>query len=239
MSDFSDLLSLGKSVDFHVPWPRVIVAPEAWEEGGRLLAAGEVTLLGLWGEAGWAHMALLGGAGEVAVLSVACRDGGFPSIGRVHPPAIRLERAARDLYGITPVGLPDQRPWLRHAAEEYAFLPVEGEDLHEIPVGPVHAGVIEPGHFRFSAVGETVLHLDARLFYTHRGVERLAEGRTFERALAIVEGGHGCSICRCRPSMAGARACVNRRPGPPASRSRRAPPSWRWHRRRVRTERPR
>ena len=185
MTDFSDLLSLGERVGFHAPWPRAIVAPEAWEEGGRLLAAGEVTLLGLWGEAGWAHMALLGGAGEVAVLSVACRDGGFPSIGRVHPPAIRLERAARDLYGIAPVGLPDKRPWLHHAAEEYAFLPVNGEDLHEIPVGPVHAGVIEPGHFRFTCDGETVVRLEQRLGYTHKGTEALFAGASLPDAARL------------------------------------------------------
>jgi Ni,Fe-hydrogenase III large subunit len=59
--------------------------------------------------------------------------------------------------------------------------------VYELPVGPIHAGVIEPGHFRFSAVGESVLHLDARLFYTHRGIEKLVEGRTFEQALAIAE----------------------------------------------------
>jgi Ni,Fe-hydrogenase III large subunit len=193
MSDLTDLLSTGTPVAGHAPWPRVVVGTGGWEEAGRLLVAGELTLLGLWGEAGWAHMAVLGGAApaEVAVLSVACLHGGFPSIGRMHPPAIRLERAARDLFGLDPLGLPDTRKWLDHGTatggmpEAYAFLPVEGEDLHEIPVGPVHAGVIEPGHFRFTCDGETVVRLEQRLGYTHKGVEALLAGTNFADAARI------------------------------------------------------
>src|SRR5205085_7467639 len=58
----------------------------------------------------------------------------------------------------------------------YRFLPAEGPGLHQIPVGPVHAGIIEPGHFRFTASGETVVRLEARLGYTHKGIERLMAG---------------------------------------------------------------
>ena len=118
----------------------------------------------------------------------------FPSVGRYHPPAIRLERAIRDLYGIEPVGAPDPRPWLDHGAgacgsrsaaraavrsarlPRIRFLPVEGEGLHQIPVGPVHAGIIEPGHFRFTANGETVVRLEERLGYVHKGIEALMRG---------------------------------------------------------------
>jgi hypothetical protein len=74
----------------------------------------------------------------------------------------------RDLYGVQPVGLPDPRPWLDHGrwpgrenAARYDFLPSEGEGLHQIAVGPVHAGIIEPGHFRFTANGETVVRLES------------------------------------------------------------------------------
>src|SRR5215472_14134332 len=91
----------------------------------------------------------------------------FPSTGALHPPAIRLERAIHSLYGYEPAGAPDTRPWLdlgfwdvQHPLgvcvpalvppPTYTFLPVEGENLHQIPVGPVHAGIIEPGHFRFT-----------------------------------------------------------------------------------------
>jgi Ni,Fe-hydrogenase III large subunit len=187
MSDFSDLLSTGTIVAAHAPWPRAVVGTSAWEEAGRLLVSGGLTLLGLWGERGWAHMAVLGGGApaEVAVLSVPAPEGTYPSIGRLHPPAIRLERAARDLFFLDPVGLPDTRKWLDHSGDSYAFLPVDGEDLHQIPVGPVHAGVIEPGHFRFTCDGETVVRLEQRLGYTHKGVEALLEGATLADAARI------------------------------------------------------
>ena len=67
----------------------------------------------------------------------------------------------------------------------YEFLPAEGEGLHVIPVGPVHAGVIEPGHFRFSVNGETVVRLEARLGYTHKGIEGLMRGATLSRAATL------------------------------------------------------
>jgi Ni,Fe-hydrogenase III large subunit len=149
----------------------------AWEEAGARFAAGTATLLSLWGEPGRVHLALLDGA-EIVHLARDCPDGTFPSIGRVHAPALRLERAARDLYRLDPLGLPDPRPWLDHGATPtaYPFLPVEGERLHQIPVGPVHAGIIEPGHFRFTCDGETVVRLEERLGYVHRGVEALMRG---------------------------------------------------------------
>ncbi len=99
----------------------------------------------------------------------------------------------RDLYGVQPIGLPDPRPWLDHGRwpgregdARYEFLPTEGEGLHQIPVGPVHAGIIEPGHFRFTANGETVVRLEERLGYVHKGVEGLMAGATVEQAARIV-----------------------------------------------------
>ena len=120
----------------------------------------------------------------------------------MHPPAIRLERTIRDLNGLEPVGSRDRRPWLDHdrfglrhplgaraqtaaAAEPYRFLPVEGESLHQIPVGPVHAGIIEPGHFRFTANGETVVRLEERLGYVHKGIEFLMTGADLERGARL------------------------------------------------------
>ena len=114
----------------------------------------------------------------------------FPSVGALHPPAIRLERAIKSLYGLEPAGAADARPWLdlgfwdvqhplsahpQQPGEQaaYAFLPVQGEGLHRIPVGPVHAGIIEPGHFRFTANGETVVRLEQRLGYVHKGIDSL------------------------------------------------------------------
>ena len=110
----------------------------------------------------------------------------------VHPPAIRLERAIRDLWGLAAEGSPDPalaRPrWpaphqpAAATAAPYHFLPVEGEGLHQIPVGPVHAGIIEPGHFRFTANGETVVRLEQRLGYVHKGIERLLAAPTSRAA---------------------------------------------------------
>ena len=97
------------------------------------------------------------------------------------------ERTIRDLHGLTPVDLVDARPWLIHdPAIPYNFLPVDGYNLHHIPVGPVHAGIIEPGHFRFTCAGETVVRLEERLGYVHKGIEGLLCGATLERAAKIV-----------------------------------------------------
>ena len=164
-------------------WPAAIVDSSAWSDAARRLQAGELSLLALWGEPGLAHMAVLE-AGSPRVLHLPCPEQRFPSVGHWHAPAIRLERAMRDLYGLEPDGAPDTRPWLRHAAP-YAFLPAEGEGLHQIPVGPVHAGIIEPGHFRFTANGETVVRLEERLGYVHKGIEALMAGAPLERAASL------------------------------------------------------
>jgi Ni,Fe-hydrogenase III large subunit len=186
----------------HRPWPRASVGDDGWRQGIDHLAAGRCTLLALWGDAGEVHMALLGeGFDEIAVLSYACKDGHYPSVSARHPPAIRLERAIRDLFGLEATGAPDTRPWLdlgfgdvRHPLGNkepaqkpapYAFLPVEGESLHQIPVGPVHAGIIEPGHFRFTANGEHVVRLEQRLGYVHKGIESLMAGATLDGAAKL------------------------------------------------------
>jgi Ni,Fe-hydrogenase III large subunit len=187
----------------HAPWPRVIVDEVGWTAVARDLAAGRWTLVSVWAEQNTVHLALFeDNTGEGAVLSYECRDGRFPSVGAVHPPAIRLERAIRDLYGLGPAGLWDLRPWLDFGAWDvrqplgpnpedapwtapFLFLPVEGENLHQIPVGPVHAGIIEPGHFRFSANGETVVRLEQRLGYVHKGIEGLMCGATLEQGAKL------------------------------------------------------
>ena len=166
-------------------WSHALVDREAWQAAATRLQAGELCLLGLWGEPGFVHMAVMrSAANECSVLGLACEGNRYPSVGRLHPPAQRLERAARDLYGLEPEGLADARPWLRHGGA-YPFLTAEGESLHQIPVGPVHAGIIEPGHFRFTASGETVVRLESRLGYTHKGVEALMAGASLERAAQL------------------------------------------------------
>jgi Ni,Fe-hydrogenase III large subunit len=199
----SDLISKGRKVAQHRPWPRAVVDADAWRLAADGLVQGHLSLLALWGERSAVHMALMDRtAREVAVLSLECPDRSFPSIGSYHPPAIRLERAAYDLFGLSSEGLPDIRPWLDHGAWDirfplghristlpkpnpYRFLPVEGDGIHEIPVGPVHAGIIEPGHFRFTASGETVVRLEQRLGYTHKGVEGLMAGADLDRGAQL------------------------------------------------------
>ncbi|MGC8522828.1 MAG: hydrogenase expression protein HypE [Acidibrevibacterium sp.] len=157
-----------------------------WDELVSRLSAG-ATLLGLWGEPKRVHIAWLDG-NAIRHLARDCPDHRYPSLGARFPPAVRLERGARDVYGLDPVGLPDRRPWLDHgtALQTYPFLPVEGDALHQIPVGPVHAGIIEPGHFRFTCDGETVVRLEARLGYVHRGVERLMKNIPLASAAKLV-----------------------------------------------------
>jgi Ni,Fe-hydrogenase III large subunit len=188
----------GQRFEGHKPTPRVIVSADTWRMLAGQLAAGRMTLFGLWGDTGQVHMALLEGS-EIVVVTIECPDGKFASVGQVHPPAIRLERAIQDLYGLEPLGLPDRRPWLDHdrfgvrqplgarlgaepMSPPYEFLPAEGEGLHQIAVGPVHAGIIEPGHFRFSVNGETVVRLEQRFGYVHKGIESLMAGASIEKA---------------------------------------------------------
>src|SRR3954469_6183704 len=187
----------------HAPWPRAIVDEVGWTAVARDLATGQWTLVSVWAEQNAVHMALFeGNTGEGVVVSYECRDRRFPSVGAVHPPAIRLERAIRDLYGLEPEGLWDLRPWLDFGVWDvmqplsarpdeapwtapFVFMPAEGKNLHQIPVGPVHAGIIEPGHFRFTVNGETVVRLEQRLGYVHKGTEALMAGATLEGGVRL------------------------------------------------------
>lgn len=215
MTLLNELLAEGRRVEAQRPWPRVVVTSRLWQRLAEELSAGQLTLLGLWGEADVVHMALLAGApAGIAVATIEAVAGKFPSIGALHPPAIRLERAIRDLTGLDPVGLPDQRPWLDHgrwgvtaplgAASEtsiapppYPFLPAEGENLHQVPVGPVHAGIIEPGHFRFTANGEAVVRLEQRFGYVHKGTESLMRGARLDHAARLAGRVSGDSTVAC------------------------------------------
>ena len=199
----TDIAKGGTKAEAHRPFSRVIVTSEGWRRAVQELVEARATLLGLWGDTGAVHLALIEEpSAEIVVLTLPCPDSKFPSVGALHPPAIRLERAIRDLYGLKPTGAVDTRPWLdlgfwgitqplgankksRKAQEPYAFLPVEGEDLHQIPVGPVHAGIIEPGHFRFTANGEAVARLEERLGYVHKGIESLMAGATIEKGAQL------------------------------------------------------
>jgi Ni,Fe-hydrogenase III large subunit/Ni,Fe-hydrogenase III component G len=156
-------------------------------------------------------------------LSVPAASASITSLAYLSFPAGRFEREMADLFGIVPVGHPRPRRLVRHAhwprdwhpmlhgagpppqfaaAGGFPFLTVEGPGVYEIPVGPVHAGLIEPGHFRFSVVGESVLRLKARLWFVHRGIEKLFEGRAATGAAELAErisgdtsAGHALAHC--------------------------------------------
>jgi Ni,Fe-hydrogenase III large subunit len=199
------LAAIGIPIAGHRPFPAFALDRPAWIELiGKLTDMRSWSLVGLWGEPGAVHMALRDDdSGAVAVASLDCPDGQFPSVAATRPGAIRLERAIQDLFGLQAEALNDPRPWLDHDVwsvrlplsadpaaplaypNPYAFLPVEGDGLHQIPVGPVHAGIIEPGHFRFTANGETVVRLEERLGYVHKGTEGLMQGRPVAEAAKL------------------------------------------------------
>lgn len=137
-------------------------------------------------------------------------NGSFPSIASHISSAHLYEREIKDMFGLFPDGNPDTRPLVLHehwdskirplrkdfdvnskvpinTEKDYQFLTVEGNEVTQIPVGPVHAGIIEPGHFRFSTVGEIIVNLETRLFYTHKGVEKLAEKMKIEDTVLLSE----------------------------------------------------
>ncbi len=190
----------------NVPAVRVHADAKRWFPIAEALHAARARLLTLWGTddrdcdgcfriyAAWLTPE------KVVVVEHAIADTANPdytSLATLFPAAARMERAVRDLLGITALG-GDARGWLRHGgwpesvfplrrdfdgkrqypvtSQPYPFVQVEGDGVHEIPVGPVHAGIIEPGHFRFSVVGEKVLRLEERLGYTHKGVAKLFQG---------------------------------------------------------------
>src|SRR6187401_2489483 len=108
-----DGVPLIETVEAHRPWPRAIVENDGWLRVIDRLVAGHCTLLGLWGDVTDVHMALLDErAKEIAVVSYATQDGTYPSVAVRHAPALRLERAIRDLFGLEAIGAPDRRPWL-------------------------------------------------------------------------------------------------------------------------------
>src|SRR5574340_168555 len=173
--------------------------------GGRLVA--------LWGSDAreqnrgfWLHVALVNEAGLICLSMVLdAKQPVYPDISRIFPAASRMQRATYDLLCIYAHESNDHRKWVRHdawhgfplrkdfdavqsrteEADAYPFVQVEGQGVHEIPVGPVHAGTIEPGHFRFSVVGEKVLRLEERLGYTHKGIEKRFESLSLQQGAKL------------------------------------------------------
>jgi len=176
-------------------------------DGGRLLS--------LWGSdeqtrgAGYAlHVALVDASGMLCLtLPLDAARPAYPDVSDLFPAASRMQRAVIDLLGLHPTGADDQRKWLRHASwpadlhplrksfdensihptetDAYPFVTVTGDGVHEIPVGPVHAGTIEPGHFRFSIIGDRVLRLEERLGYKHKGIEKRFESMNLQQGAKL------------------------------------------------------
>ena len=176
---------------------------------------------------------------SIIYISLSENDLSFPSITMSIPAAQWYEREIHDMFGLVPEGHPDLRRLVFHdsfptgshplrkdwspkesdlrewgegmtAKQPYNFMEVEGEGITEIPVGPVHAGIIEPGHFRFSTVGETIFFLEPRLFYTHKGTEKHFETLGFfdgvrlaERVSGTSSFSHSAAYCMAVERMAG------------------------------------
>lgn len=135
------------------------------------------------------------------------QDDGYPDLSALFPAALRMQRALFELLGLRTNDAPDHRAWLNHGKwprdyfplrreytgveqfdtvlEDYPFVSVAGDGVHEIAVGPIHAGIIEPGNFRFSVVGEKVLRLEQRFGYVHKGIAKLLAGRSLIEGVKI------------------------------------------------------
>ena len=166
-----------------------------------------------------------------ATTEVSADDPQLPSLATFYYPASRFEREIKDMFGIEPIGNPDIRPLVKHSfwpkdyypllkdsafpeeffddGTQFPFQTVGGEGVYEIPVGPVHAGIIEPGHFRFSVLGETVIDLKIRLYFTHKGTEKLFEGKTPAEGVELAERisgdstvGHALAYCQALETLA-------------------------------------
>jgi Ni,Fe-hydrogenase III large subunit len=159
---------------------------------------------------------------DIRIETVDAVDGAVPSIVDLAPAAGWDEREARDLYGIRFDGHEPLRPLVDHDLDLARWtVPVHGHGPHQVAVGPIHAGVIESGHFRFQLVGEKILHLDARLFYKHRGLERAAEGATLDDGLRVAS--RACAACAVTNGVAYAQAVEEARglrAGPELARAR-------------------
>jgi Ni,Fe-hydrogenase III large subunit/Ni,Fe-hydrogenase III component G len=191
-----------------MPIFRARVARKSWKAAASLVKSLGGRLVSLWAtdrrpiDGNMAVHAAYATAEGLAWITLPLTDllRVYPGVDDVFAEAVRMQRAVADLLGLLPEEHHDERPWLRHDAwpadyhpllaertgretfelphQPYPFVPVDGDGVHEIPVGPVHAGIIEPGHFRFSVVGEKVLRLEQRLGYTHKGIEKRFEGRS-------------------------------------------------------------
>jgi Ni,Fe-hydrogenase III large subunit len=186
-----------------------LVAPREWravcarqaQAGGRFcgLFAGNAAQ-GLRVSCVFAH------AGQDHVLCATVPSGAIDTLVDLFAAAGQDEREAHDSYGVRFDGHEPLRPLLAHPVEPEAWtVPVQGHDAYQVAVGPIHAGVIESGHFRFTVVGERILHLDLRMFYKHRGLQLAAQGCPLADGLAYAQ--RACAACAVTNTVAYAQAC--------------------------------
>ena len=194
-----------KKMNTPFPLLRAKVSSQEWRETSLAIAELHGRLVTLWATQTSTNRFLVSvvfSAGDLGLilleLPLNSHTETYPELSSLFPCAKRMQRTVWDLMGIRANGAEDNRPWLNHGTwpenyfpllknnsgdemvadpqnDEYPFVQVEGEGVHEIAVGPVHAGVIEPGHFRFSVVGEKTLRLEERLGYAHKGVDKKFE----------------------------------------------------------------
>ena len=193
---------------FLVPRKRFAEAAKALKKEYGLLAAEWATDETLFGRGFGIYACYRKESEYLIVKTLASADEPtFPSLTKKFVPAYRFERQMNSFMGVTAVGHPDPRPWIKHedwpagvwplrktfdasqrlprVEGEYRWIRAEGEGIYEIPVGPVHAGIIEPGHFRFQAMGEDVINLEARLGYVHKGIEKKFESLSWNDAFRL------------------------------------------------------
>src|SRR5262249_36843557 len=177
-----------------------------------------LSLLGVPDEGGVVLLAILGNDREHRVAAVRSERirGGYRALTTECPQAHLFEREIAENFGLVPEGHPWLKPVRSVAARDggaTAFFEVRGDEVHEVGVGPVHAGVIEPGHFRFQCHGERVLHLEIALGYQHRGIERALAGGPDARTVHYMEtlagdtsSGHAWPHARIIEALSGAAA---------------------------------
>ncbi|MBE7414883.1 MAG: NADH-quinone oxidoreductase subunit C [Deltaproteobacteria bacterium] len=186
-----------------------------FSDAGKILKAAGFRLAAEWasdetlfGRGFGVYAAYIEGRDHIVIKSLLPPDDpAFPTLTRHFPAAYRMERQIASLMGLKPDGHPDPRPWIRHedwpegvfplrksfdgtkplgrVEGTYRWVSAEGEGVFEIPVGPVHAGIIEPGHFRFQAVGEDIINLEEKLGYVHKGIEKRFEALGWEEAARL------------------------------------------------------
>ena len=220
--------------------PAYLVSGEGFTKAAKAMKTADARLVAEWATdesflgRGFGIFACYSKGSEYLIVKTEASlgDPTFPSLTKRFVAAYRFERQMNSLMGVIPAGHPDKRPWIKHedwpedayplrksfdatkpmprVEGEYNFIRAEGEGVYEIPVGPVHAGIIEPGHFRFQAVGEDILNLEERLGYVHKGIEKRFEALSWAdgaRLAGRVSGdttvAHALAYCRALEAMTG------------------------------------